>query len=207
MALGRYLKDLDYFRLKMGDCLVVVVRTENDRSLEEEMDRNGCKVYSFHVDNSSTGINDTERIVFHPLDEVGLGKQVQEIVGRHSVIDYLLVRAVDGQLYEFHVLDQLVRHQVINRIKQMSIGINLCPLGSDKEPPDGRFNEDHFQGVLAASRYLTETGWALIDVVNDDETFDYNPILEMNTFCASQMALLNRRFIQTHTTSSTTIVA
>lgn len=160
------------------------------------MDQSGCEVHSFHNDPNVTITSKNEttsRIQFHPLDDAQLNQTVREILGRKRLVDYLLVRIINGPLYEYQVLDQFLG-KVIHRVKQMSIGINLCPSSPSDPPDDQRFNEDHFQGVRHVWDKMAQRGWTLIDVANDEETFTYNPILEENTFCSSQFALLNLRY-------------
>lgn len=186
----------------MNACLILVISTEKDRSFEQIADQQmGCQVHSFapselHHHQHNTSIH-YELLEMSDV-ESSVSQSVRKVDG---IIDYVLIRtdswpksrAPKIRMDEWHILAGLKGER--DRIKQLSIGVNLCPVEDDDEDDsDGRFGEKHFQGLLDADQQLTDYGWELFDVANDKETFAYNPIVKEKTFCASQWTWLNQRF-------------
>ena len=79
------------------------------------------------------------------------------------------------------------RHQ-LDRVKHLSVGVNLCP---DRN----NFTESHFRYVLDVDRQVVERlDMKLFNVAHDQGTCVYNPVVKEKTYCASQFAWINQRF-------------
>lgn len=182
------------FQIEENNCVVYVIKTQkNEWSLEDTVERIGCRVYSLLLASDSTEVTPRNRsnyVHFHSLGEQeSIGKFIQKQSTNATLIDYMMIRLGRGG-NEWRILSDLMESHQLDRVKHLSVGINLCPDRSS-------FTESHFQYVLDTDRQLVDK-WdmKLFDVANDQETFVYNPVVKEKTHCASQFAWINQRFHQ-----------
>lgn len=159
--------------------------------MEDTLERIGCRVYSILLTSDSQEATPRYRshyVHFHSLGETeSVAQFVEEQSNNATLIDYMMIRLGSGK-NEWRILSDLMERHQLDRVKHLSVGINLCPDRSS-------FTESHFQYVLDMDRQLTDK-WdmKLFDVANDEDTFVYNPIVKEKTHCASQFAWINQRF-------------
>lgn len=167
------------------------------------MEQMGCRVHSSLLASSSISSYSTERVStaseqnrtarerFHVdwlSDEEAAGQAVQRSYDvNESSIDYMLIRIGSGD-NEWKILSNLAVSKQLSRVKQLSVGVNLCPDRSE-------FTQSHFQFVLDVDRQLVaQWDMKLFHVANDQGTYVYNPIVKEKTYCAAQFAWINQRF-------------
>lgn len=183
-------------RIDENDCLVYVIKSKKDEwSFEETMEAMGCRVYSLLLSSTNQirlaediGRNRTgSRIHLRWIKEGETVGQLVEQGDNGTLIDYMMIRMDSGE-NEWRILSDLMSRNQLDRIKHLSMGVNLCPDRSS-------FTESHFQYVLDVENQLRER-WdmKLFDVANDKGTFVYNPVVKEETYCASQFAWINQRF-------------
>jgi hypothetical protein len=181
--------------------LFYVIKTlKSDWSLEETAEKMGCQVYSLLLarpdspeEEFTPARNQSRHIhIFRLGENENVGKFVQhqhKNMSQHNAtaIDYMMIRLGSGQS-EWQILADLTERNQLDRIKHLSVGVNLCPDRSS-------FTESHFQYVMDVDRQLSDR-WdlKLFDLSNDEDTFVYNPVVKAKTYCASQFAWINQRF-------------
>lgn len=180
--------------------MVYVIKSHRDEwTFEETMEQMGCRVYSLLPTISTSGISLTDpmvsagrnksgdRIHFDWLpDGESVGRKVEQCENG-TVIDYMMIRMDSGE-NEWRILADLMAFSQLDRIKHLSMGVNLCPDRSS-------FTESNFHYVLDIDRQLTDQcDMKLFNVANDRATFVYNPVVKEKTYCASQFAWINQRF-------------
>lgn len=188
LVMSRFL----FSRINKTDCLVYVIKSQKDEwSLEETIEKLGCRVYSLlsapRSEDDVPRNQSSSRIHFHWLTERETVGQVVEQINDNRTLDYVMIRMDSGE-NEWKILSDLMERNLLDRVKHLSVGVNLCPDRSS-------FTEAHFQYVLDVDRQLVERlDMKLFNVANDQGTFVYNPVVKAKTFCASQFAWINQRF-------------
>ena len=156
----------------------------------------GCQVYSLLLapgphspeEELSLPRKRSSLIHFFRLDERdSVGKFIQQRSDNKTFIDYMMIRMGSGQS-EWRILSDLAERNQLDRIKHLSMGVNLCPDRSI-------FTESHFQFVIELDSQLDDRwNMKLFALANDEDTFVYNPVVKEETYCASQFAWINQRF-------------
>ena len=158
------------------------------------MEEMGCRIYTYLLSSSPVEEipknHSDSRIHFdrlHGKDAAGqlLAKESDNV----TIIDYLMIRLDSGE-YEWQILSDFMAQNHLNRVKHLSMGVNLCP---DR----ATFTEANFHFILNVDQQLVEEKeMVLFNVANDQSTFVYNPIVKEKTYCASQFSWINQRFRQ-----------
>jgi hypothetical protein len=162
----------------------------------------GCQVYSLLLTpphqsadaEEFTPVRNQSRFIHYfrlnERDSVGhfiQQQQQQQNQTNETFIDYMMIRMGSGQS-EWRIVSDLAERNQLDRVKHLSMGVNLCPDRSS-------FTESHFQFVIDVDQQLYDR-WdmKLFALANDEDTFVYNPVVKEETYCASQFSWINQRF-------------